>query len=181
MKKHIDFLFAGVLAYCSIGLITGIINMISFFQIITAKIRISGGVFIDEETQELFIPRAVALSIIGAVCVCAVAFACIYSVLKRNKQSQIVAMVISSLSSIGSLISLFAINNISGLPRVNSYNSPEEFKGYYDFTIQQILFDTTKSIFIPIIAVSVMLIIRTVVKKSDNENGSVDFPSETQS
>ena len=43
------------------------------------------------------------------------------------------------------------------------------------------LSDTTKSIFIPIIAVSVMLIIRTVVKKSDNENGSVDFSSETQS
>ncbi|MBO5261859.1 MAG: hypothetical protein J6B45_02320 [Clostridia bacterium] len=179
MKKYIDFLFAGVLAYCSIGLITGIINMISFFQIITTKIRIPGGVFIDEEVQELFIPRTVAISIIGAVCVCAVAFACIYSVLKRNKQSQIVAMVISSLSLIGSLISLFAINNISGLPSFNSYYL--EFKSYYDFTIQQMLSDTAKSIFIPIIAVSVMLIIRTAVKKSDNENGSVDFSSETQS
>lgn len=179
MKKYVDFLFAGVLAYCSIGLIAGIINMISFFQIITTKIRIpGGGVFIDDIEQEIFIPRAVMLSTIGLICVCAVTSACIYSVLQVNKQSKIITIAISSLSIISSLVSLFDINNLSELPNVNIYYP--ESKDYYAFTIQQLLSDTAKSIFIPIIAAAIMLIVRTAIKKSNDENSPAYSSSETQ-
>ena len=166
MKKYIDFLFAGVLAFCSIGLITGIVNLISFFQIITSTINNpNGGGFIYGARQDVFIPRATALSIIALVCVVAVAFACILSFLKKGKASQAVAITVPSLSVIGSFIAIFSVNNLSDLAKYDPYYHVAEIK-YYDFTIQQMLAETAKSLFIPIIAVSVMLIVRTLVKKS---------------
>ncbi|MBQ7225872.1 MAG: hypothetical protein IJX02_04645 [Clostridia bacterium] len=166
MKKCIDALFAGVLAYCVIGFITGIINMISFFQIIGFKFSLPPFYsFINENDQEFFLVRSIILSVVAFVCACAVAFACVFFILKKCKASQITAIVISSLSIIGSFIALFAVNNISGLPT----NDPSsDIRGYYDLTVQQMLADAARPLFISIIVTSVMLIIYAIIKNADN-------------
>ena len=168
MKKYINYLFVGFLAYCSVGIITGIVNMTSFFQVINTNVMATGGyTFINDASKELFVPRAIALSIMGFVLVCALIFACIFIALNKSKSSKIIAILISAASLVGSFISLFLINNMYELPKYNNYHY--QYKSYYYFTLQQILADAAKSLFIPIISVAVMLLIYTFISADKNQ------------
>lgn len=177
MKKYFNVAFVGVIAYCAAMFVSGIFSFLSFIQILSSKIKIPGsGLFIDEELLDIFTQRCVILSIMA---VAFLAMIILIAVLRKKFSSRIiiiVSLVLLVAIIVASFIAIYLINDIDGLASVAyeydyeygedytiEYKYEHEYVYYYDFTVQQMLDSIAKSLFVPFILISVMLIIKEII------------------